>query len=109
MKLLNKSTLVRVKADVLSIAHLPVIDRIIHAKARRTVLVVASGVILMVVGSFIASHRHELSEMFPVVNHLLFDVFGYFIHACGALPALRYVEPLWTLLMGAEPEIIAAV
>ncbi len=100
MKFLNRSTLTRIKKDVKSIGHLPLIDRVFHHKSRRTLVVMGIGTVLMVIGSCIASYRHELSEVIPVTHHLLWDVFGYFIHACGAVPALRYVDPMWTLLMG---------
>lgn len=33
------------------------------------------------------------------------DAMGYFLHGVGTLPAVRYIDPLWTLLMGAAEEV----
>lgn len=94
-----------VREGVKSILHLPLVERLTHHKARRPLAVVGMGIALMVTGSGIAAHRMELSELIPI-HHLLFDTLGYFLHACGAVPALRYVEPVWSLLMGIE-EVVA--
>lgn len=92
------------KRGVNEILHLPLWQRLLHRKARRTLAVVGAGMFLMVGGSAIASSRHELSELVPV-HHLLFDTAGYFLHAFGAVPILRYIEPLWLLLGGVMEEV----
>ncbi len=94
------------RADVLSILHLPLLERLTHHKARRPMVVVGIGTGMMVAGSVIAANREALAEMLPI-HHLLFDTLGYFIHAAGALPALRYVEPLWLLLLGSAEDAAA--
>ena len=103
MRLFDSPTVRRVKADVQTILHLPLVERLLHSKARRPLGVLALGIVLMVLGSMIAAHRHELAEWIPI-HHLLFDTGGYFLHAVGAVPALRYVEPVWAILAGAAAE-----
>lgn len=84
---------------VKSVLHLPLWRRIIHPKSRRTVGVMSTGIVIMLTGSFIASERDVIGHAVGV-HHLFFDTLGYFLHAAGAIPALRYVEPLWLLLTG---------
>jgi hypothetical protein len=86
-------------ADAKSILHLPRLSRIVHHKARRPVAIVAIGVIVMLLGSMIAAHKDSLGHLIGV-HHIIVDTIGYFIHAAGALPALRYIEPVWLVLFG---------
>lgn len=90
------------RREIRAIGNLPFVQRVTHHKARRTVGVVGIGVSMMVGGTVIASHRHELAHHVPFMSHYLFDTIGYFIHAAGALPALRYIEPFWLLMFGEE-------
>lgn len=90
---------VAVLEGVRTLLHLPIWRRMIHAKARRTVGIMSLGIVVMLTGSLIASER-ELIGHAVGVHHLVFDTLGYFLHAAGAIPALRYVEPFWLLLTG---------
>ncbi len=88
-----------IKSEIDCILHLPFIERITHKKARRVLIVMAVGAFLMLLGSLIANYRADISEIIPV-HHIMIDTGGYFLHAIGALPILRYIEPFWTLLLG---------
>lgn len=89
--------------EVEGILHLCFWHRVAHHKARRPFFAVAGGVVVMVAGSALAHHA-EAVEAVVGVNHLLVDTCGYFVHAAGAVPALRFVEPLWAVLMGVAAE-----
>lgn len=99
--ILRKIACKRAVTAVREVLHLPLIKRLVHRRTRRIVVVMVAGAVLMTFGSAIAAHRNEIAEVVPV-HHLIFDVIGYFIHACGALPALKYIEPFVTLLLGSE-------
>lgn len=87
-----------VYADINAMVHLPLVERV--WRGRRVILSVFLGVLLMFLGSWIAS----LSKNFDHEDllHRTMDTFGYFIHAIGTLPCLRYFEPLWKLLFAVE-------
>jgi hypothetical protein len=84
-----------------AIGRLPVFDRLRHHNARKPLLATAAGVMVMLTGSMIANHAHWFEEIVGVPR-ILVDAFGYFTHGCGAVPVMRYVEPLWVLLFGVE-------
>lgn len=100
-KLMGWLTVKAVKKDVQVILHLPLVQRLTHKKSRRTVVSVSVGALLMLSGSTIA-HEAKWFEGMIGVHQLVVDVVGYFVHAVGAVPAIRYIDPLWTLVMGAS-------
>jgi hypothetical protein len=85
--------------EVKHILHLPLLMRISHPRARRTIIAWGSSVCIMTIGSFIAGHAHMV-ELYYHVPAVAVDTTGYFLHAIGAVPALRYFEPFWTLILG---------
>ena len=89
------------KDEFKAILHLPLVERLLHVMARRTLMAVSLGVILMAVGSTIAASAKDVEHYFGL-NHIIVDVVGYFLHGAGALPAFRFIEPLWTLILGAS-------
>lgn len=88
-----------VLANVKSVLHLPFWGRLLHHKSHRTIGMMGLGITIMMTGSWIASEREAISHVVGL-HHLIFDSLGYFLHAAGAIPALRYVEPFWALLSG---------
>ncbi len=92
--------------EVRHIAHLPFVERITHAKARRSIMAVAVGVLLMLVGSAIASSAETLSRSADVPP-IVVDTFGYFRHAIGAVPALRHIEPLCLVIVVAAELLLS--
>ncbi len=100
MPFLNTPTIRRVKAEVAAILHLPLVERLTHHNARRPLMAILLGVVMMLVGSIIVSIKEELHHYFGG-HHIVFDTFGLFLHGIGAVPLLRYVEPVWMLVMGA--------
>lgn len=89
-----------VRKDVATILHLGLWARLLHPKARRPVAGVVLGVLMMLAGSLTA-HSAGLIEAGLGVHHLVVDTVGYFVHAVGAIPAIRYIDPFWTLVLGA--------
>jgi hypothetical protein len=91
----------KAQEEVSKVLHLPLWSRLTHPASHRPFAVVALGVGIMLVGSFIAANK----EWFVIhcgLHHLLFDTLGYFIHGVGSVPVLRYIEPVWSILAGAE-------
>lgn len=95
--------ILRAIADAKSLLHLHPLRRLLHRKAHRPVAVVGLGTVVMVTGSVIASAKDVLGHMIGV-HHIVIDTVGYFIHAVGALPAIRYIEPMWLILFGSAEE-----
>ena len=90
-----------VKAAIAEIAHQPLIERLNHRNARRPLLVSLLGVVVMLCGCVVASSKEELHHTCGG-HHILWDAAGYFLHGVGAIPLLRYFEPLWAILLGAS-------
>ncbi len=88
-----------VKDEVQTILHLPLIERVLHPKSRRPIIALSIGISAMLAGSFLAQSAKPLNEACGA-PHILVDTVGYFVHAVGAIPALRYFEPVWTILAG---------
>lgn len=98
-------TVSAVKKDVQVILHLPLVQRLAHRKARRTVVAVSLSVVLMLTGSTIAHEAKWFNELLGV-HQLLVDAVGYFTHAVGAVPAIRYLDPFWSILMGGAETVV---
>lgn len=52
------------------------------------------GVLIMLSGSCLAQHSHEVSNSVVVLDTITIDAFGYFMHALGCLPIVAHIEPL---------------
>ncbi len=91
----------KVKAAIGEIAHLPLVERLTHHNARRPLAASMLGVGVMLTGCVIASSKEELHHTCGG-HHILWDAVGYFLHGAGAIPLLRYIEPLWALLLGSS-------
>lgn len=65
-------------------------------KRSRRILALATGVGVMLVGSTLATvHFH----WFGWIPAPLLDGFAYFLHGVGAIPFVRFIEPVWVFLM----------
>jgi len=73
---------------------LPRLERLGHRLVRRHVVAFGAGAGLMIVGSALASHSHD-QQLVPAPT---WDAVAYLIHAVGAVPVLRHLDPIWTLL-----------
>lgn len=93
------------REELNSILHLPFLERITHPKARRPIRAVALSVTIMVVSSMIAKNADWIAHNVIAVPHVAIDAFAYFCHGVGSLPCVRYLEPMWALVMGAEEAI----
>lgn len=99
----------QIKSALHEIAHLPLLARLSHHNARRPLMAIALGVVVMLSGCVVASAKEELCHDFGG-HHILWDALGYFLHGAGAIPLLRYIEPLWLLLLGSpEAVVVGAV
>lgn len=99
MRLFSSERAKRVTGEIPHILHLPIIQRLLHHKARRPVGAVVLGVSAMMTGSLIATNAAWVTTLVPI-HHIVVDTTGYFIHAVGAVPILRYIEPFWMLIVG---------
>jgi hypothetical protein len=90
-----------VRQDIAGILHLSLIQRLTHAKSRRIMIATSSGIILML-GGTVMSQNADGIEHVAGIHGIFVDTAGYFIHGVGAVPLMRYFEPLWTLVMGSE-------
>lgn len=95
----NTPRIIKTKKNIISILHLPLIERILHSHARRTIIVIIGGVALMVCGTLTCNYREQIGNYINI-PHLFIETVGCFIHAVGAIPALRYFEPIWILFFG---------
>ena len=78
------------------ILHLPLFTRLTHKVTRRHVIAWLLGIVLMLLGSLVASLSHHTEVLPPVV----LEAIGNFLHAVGALPIIRHIEPKWLVLAG---------
>lgn len=60
------------------------------------------GVLIMVAGSNIAQHSHEIAAQAYILNGVMLDTFGYFMHGVGCIPFFSNLEPLWKSWAEAE-------
>lgn len=90
-----------VRKELNTILHLPLIQRLMHHKARRPVVAVVSGVFIMLTGSSIAMSAEAIGHL-VLIPHVLVDTLGYSIHGIGLIPLCKYAEPIWFLVMGIE-------
>lgn len=88
-------------AEVKSLLHLPLVERLLHAKARKHLFRFSLGAAVMSAGAFLASVKAGVSEVVGV-HEFVVDAVGYFVHGAGMVPVLRYVEPVWLLMLGDE-------
>lgn len=86
-----------VRKDVETILHLPLIERLTHRASKKAIMFFTFGVLIMMVGVEISLHsKHYESEWI----HRLGDMIGFLIHAIGAIPCIRYIEPIFIVLFG---------
>lgn len=52
------------------------------------------GVIIMLVASSVAVSHQDLMPTFII------DAIAYFLHGCGAIPFMRYIESSWEAITG---------
>lgn len=79
------------------VTHLGCVQRILHPNSRKHIFAVSCGTVVMMTGSFIATH----AGLFPF-PHLIVDSFGYFLHGIGAMPIYFHIEPFWVVLSGVK-------
>ncbi len=92
------------KQDLVAIAHLPLLERLAHTASRKPLKAIGLSVVIMMSGSLIAQLAHHFGDL---VFHTTLDTTGYLIHAVGAVPIIRYAEPIWILFMGlVEEEVL---
>lgn len=87
---------VKAHEEVIHIIHLPLVKRLCHAKARRTVKAIGIGGIVMISASLMASYGHHQGYM----PQPIWDAVAYFMHGVGGVPVVRYFEPAWALILG---------
>jgi len=92
-----------VRHELDHILHLPVVARITHPSFRRPLVVMGAGVCLMLGGSTLSVSANFVCHHVVPVPHVVVDAVAYFTHGVGAIPFVRYLEPLVTVLMGADP------
>lgn len=88
-----------VRKELATIAHLPLVQRLLHHKARRPVVAVGLGVVIMMTGSGAAMSAEFLSHWL-FLPHIVIDTIGYGVHGVGLIPICKYAEPIWVLVMG---------
>jgi len=87
--------------EVAHILHLPFIERVMHPASRRPLFIMAASITIMVLSSTLAKMAHWVSHH-TYVPEVCIDAFAYFSHGMGAIPFVKYVEPVWAILYGAE-------
>lgn len=60
------------------------------------------GFLIMLIGSTLATAHFHLLGWIPVN---IVDGFAYFLHGAGAIPFIRFIEPLWELFSSAINEV----
>ena len=55
---------------------------------------VGVGIVIMLTGSAVAGHAHDVAHVLVIVPHFVIDAFAYFAHGVGALPVMVHLEPL---------------
>lgn len=91
----------KVMDEIKAILHLPLVERLLHHKARRTLLSFGAGAAMVLAGSLIAVNKVQIAE-FLRAHDLLIDCSSGLLHDIGAIPIIRYFEPFWTLLAGEQ-------
>ena len=87
-------------AHLKELAKQPRFRRLFDRRARHILVAFLLGAAVMAIGSAIAGHPQWFN-----LPHLVVDVVGYFLHAVGAVPILRWIEPAWKVLMVIEEEM----
>lgn len=75
---------------------LPRRHRLLHPHARRHIIGITTGIVVMV-GGVGVSHGIVITE-FIHIPHLILEVCGGLVHAAGAIPVLWHVEPVWRII-----------
>jgi len=87
------------KRDIQAIIHLPFFERLEQRASRQAIYFFLVGIMIMLFGVEIALWSKECESHWA---HRIGDMVGYLIHAIGAIPCIRHVEPLFLVLFGAD-------
>lgn len=87
----------KIKAELKNILHLPFLERLTHAKARRTVVGITVSISIMIFASCLAKYG---DQFFTNVPHPVIDAFAYLLHGLGSIPFVKFAEPAWLLIIG---------
>jgi len=96
--MLRRNVIRLAREEVEHILHLPLVQRLTHRKARRTLKAVVLSLACMFGGASLASAAHYLCD-----SHLgvvCVDAIGYGIHGFGFIPLVAYSESIWAILIG---------
>lgn len=85
--------------DVQLIRHLPLLERLQQRASRQAIYFFLVGIMIMLFGVEIALWSKDFESHWA---HRIGDMVGYLIHAIGAIPCIRHVEPLFLVLFGAN-------
>src|SRR5262245_32872552 len=90
------------REEVAHFLHLPFWARVTHPKARRPMGAMALSITIMVVSSGIATQAEWITCHVTWLPHVVVDATAYLLHGIGAVPFVKYAEPVWAILIGAE-------
>ncbi len=86
--------------EVKHILHLPLIERLMHRSSRRPLIAIVLSIVIMIVASTVAHSKEWLSHH-SYLPAVFIDAMAYLAHGLGAIPIVRYAEPVWALFFGA--------
>lgn len=90
----------RLRNELGTILHLSLLQRLLHIRARVPLLGFAAGMIIMTIGMAMLQVKPKY------LPESVWASFGGLIHTFGAIPFVKYVEPVWAIFAaGLEEEL----
>lgn len=80
---------------------LGLLSRLCHHRARKPVIAAMIGVLVMLLGGVIAHEKHVVAAWIGL-HTVVVDTVGAAVHGIGLIPFVKFAEPLWIVLLGAE-------